>query len=114
MVLIVVVMVVTCPDKYDHQQAVRHVVTNVVDETIEDNVPDDIPFVGLAGSVVASKLVETFLDSRLEVTNYYVLSVGRVDFNGRQRLVSVGAFGHIFTFDEEDVKQAIKDKLADF
>ena len=41
--------------------------------------------------------------------NYFVCSIGRIiPPDGDAKTVSVGVFGHVFTFGKDDIKKAIK------
>ena len=43
------------------------------------------------------------------MTNYVVCSLGKVRYEGKAHVVSVGVFGHIFTVDEDDLREAAED-----
>ena len=38
--------------------------------------------------------------------NYVVCSLGKVNYNGKDYVVSLGLLGHIFTVDEDDLQKA--------
>ena len=43
------------------------------------------------------------------VDDYVVCSVGKYSYDGKDQVVSVGAFGHVFTIPKEKLKQAINE-----
>ena len=102
--------VVTRPDKEAHMDQIKSVISNAVSDEVQGDSENETvkglsSVIGSIGSGVAGFV----LDSRLTVDNYYVCSVGKVkDLKGEQHTVSVGAFGHVFTFGKENLKKAIK------
>ena len=44
----------------------------------------------------------------LVVKNYFVVSVGRIDYDGQERIASIGVFGHVFTVDKEDIVKVLQ------
>ena len=104
-------MAVTNPDKTQHQQSIKRVVAGAIDHEIDRYVPDDAAMLGFFGSAVAARLVDKYLDSELQVDNYFLLSVGTITLGEKEHTVSVGLFGHVFTFDESDLKTALQERL---
>lgn len=100
----------TCPDKKDHQEAIKAVVINVVDEEISKlpSVVDDVA--ELVGLPLARTLLNVVMNNKLKVKNYYLFSIGEVTYKGETRMVSLGILGHVFTFDEDDLREAVKKK----
>lgn len=100
---------ITRPEKEAHLDKIKEVIGESIASglSLEGNgTPDDVSsLLGTLGSGVAGVL----LDSRLTVDNRYVYSVGRMkDLNGEVHTVSVGAFGHVFTFGKDQLLKAIK------
>ena len=54
----------------------------------------------------AGKVVEAAVDNLVTVDNYVVCSLGKVNYNGKDYVVSLGLLGHIFTVDEDDLQKA--------
>ena len=105
------VAVVTCPDKQAHKDAIMDVVNQRINEELHT---DDQEYQGLSalfgslGSGIASRIV----DNRLVVKNHFLWSTGEFqDLDGNYNQVSVGVFGHIFTFNKEDLDKAINNAL---
>lgn len=109
-------MVFTCPTREDHDQAIsevtKHWMGNKVQETI--GVVTGNSGVGSVVSDVLSKVLRRWTDegaemvitNYLDVDNYVVCSVGRISVgNVKDKMVSLGIFGHVFTFDEEDLEK---------
>ena len=105
------VAIVSCPDKQDHKDAIMAVVNEKINEELKT---DDADLQGLSalfgslGSGIASGIVE----NRLVVKNHFLWSTGEIqNLDGEYNQISVGVFGHIFTFNKEDMDKAIDNAL---
>ena len=84
---------------------------SVVNERINDELKADeyqglSALFGSIGSGIAGRVVE----NRLVGKNHFLWSTGEFqDFDGVYQRVSVGVFGHVFTFRKEDIDKAIKE-----
>ena len=107
--LVCAVAVVTCPDKQAHQDAIMSVVNSKINDELQTDDSDLqalSAWVGSLGSTLASSIV----DNRLTVKNHFLWSSGQLkDLEGNSSRVSIGVFGHVFTFDREDLDQAIEE-----
>ena len=106
-----VAAVVTCPEKQKHKEAIMAVVNEKIHEELQTDNEDLLELnavFGSLGSGIASKIV----DNRLKVKNHFLWSTGEIkDLKGEYQQISVGVFGHIFTFNKEDLDKAIDDAL---
>ncbi len=110
-VLIVILFAVllaalTCPGKEAHVDAVKAAVVSYVDAKATEET-DNAIVSSFLGSLFAGKLAEMFLDTKLEVKNYVLFSVGQVTLEGKTKTVSVGAFNHVFTYDKDDIARVV-------
>ena len=110
-VALVAVMIVTCPKTEQHKEVLSTVITTTVNDAVNDN--DNITgntFIDNAFRTVsnafAGKVIETAVDNLVTVDNYVVCSLGKVHYDGKDHIVSLGIFGHIFTVDEDDLQEA--------
>ena len=111
LVALVAVMIVTCPKTEQHKEVLSTVITTTVNDAVNDN--DNITgntFIDNAFKTVsnafAGKVIETAVDNLVTVDNYVVCSLGKVHYDGKDHIVSLGIFGHIFTVDEDDLQEA--------
>ena len=111
LVALVAVMVVTCPKTEQHKEVLSTVITTTVNDAVNDN--DNLTgntFIDNAFRTVsnafAGKVIETAVDNLVTVDNYVVCSLGKVHYDGKDHIVSLGIFGHIFTVDEDDLQEA--------
>ena len=103
--LVAILMALTVPDKQKHKEAMMEAVNEFVEEETIDKLGDNI--LAKLGKSVVVKTVETALNSKLKVDNYYLFNTTHVRLKGEDQVLSVGLFGHVFTFD----KQMLRDKL---
>ena len=111
LVALVAVMIVTCPKTEQHKEVLSTVITTTVNDAVNDN--DNLTgntFIDNAFKTVsnafAGKVIETAVDNLVTVDNYVVCSLGKVHYDGKDHIVSLGVFGHIFTVDEDDLQEA--------
>ena len=107
-------MVFTCPDRSDHEAAIQEVTKAWVGDKVDENLSGITGVGGVFGDLInkaikeltgfgTDKVISNFLD----VKNYVICSVGRMTVGeGEQKMVSLGAFGHVFTFGKEDIEKA--------
>lgn len=108
-------MVLTCPDRQDHEEAIQEVTKNWVSNKVQEKVAPILGIDGIGGTVgdIIGRIVSEFTDKGtefaisqyLDVKNYVVCSVGTIDVgDNKDKMVSLGIFGHVFTFDEDDLE----------
>ena len=103
-IVIAAAMVVTCPDKNAHMDAIRDEFSMAIDDIMADDVKSEganaaYQFV----KSLALPLLETVWKNKLDYSNYFVLSTTAVKDEEEEKTVSIRVFGHVFTFDREDV-----------
>ena len=106
--LVAVLMTQTVPDKQAHKEAMMKAVTEYVDEEVEQRGLGDNVLTNLGKSVVL-KTIETVLNSKLKVNNYYILNTTHVRLQGKDQIMSLGIFGHVFTFDKEMLREKLEE-----
>ena len=110
-IALIAVMIVTCPKTEQHKEVLSTVITATVNDAVHDN--DNITgnnFIDNAfrtiSNAFAGKVIEAAVDNLVTVDNYVVCSLGKVHYDGKDHIVSLGIFGHIFTVDEDDLREA--------
>lgn len=111
LVLILALLVFSCPNNSDHQNAVKSEVRAFVNESIDENTSSD----GLLGSIlsfgqkyISGVALDSFMESSFRTDNYFVCSMGRIEFMGKDKVVSFGILGHVFTFSKEDLALSLE------
>ena len=109
---IALVGVITCPQKDAHTDALMKLVNVALDSELSKHA-DTEEEMGLAmfGSIIGSGIAEFVIDKKLLVDNYFVFSVGRIVFEGEEKIVSLGIFNHVFTMSEEKLKENLKNSI---
>ena len=101
------IAVVTCPDKPAHKDAIMSVINEKINESLNPSEGDE--GIALFAGSLGSGIVGYVLDNRLTVRNHFVFSTGVIkDLNGEDQRLSVGVFGHVFTFSKEDLDKALE------
>ena len=94
--LFVILCMVTCPDRPAHQGAIVAKYAQV-----EEGASGWDKF----GGVVSSKFLSLALDTRLDVQDCVILSLGQID---GEKIVSVGLLKHVFVVSREKIDEALK------
>ena len=105
--LVAVLMALTVPDKQAHKEAMMKAVDEYVSEEAESRFGDNV--LTNIGKNVAVKTIELALNSKLEVHNYLLWNTTSVHLDGKDQLLSVGLFGHVFTFDKDMLRENLEE-----
>ncbi len=101
--------VITCPDKQAHKDAIMSVINERINDELKTEDPEYQGLSALFGSL-GTGIASRVMDNRLVVKNHFLWSTGELqNLDGVYQQVSVGVFGHIFTFKKEDIDKAISD-----
>ncbi|MBO7140554.1 MAG: hypothetical protein J6W19_08310 [Prevotella sp.] len=108
--MIVIIMAQTVPSKDRHKEAMMKAVTEFVESESEERGIADNVLTRLGKNVVV-KAVETALNSKLKVHNYYVLNTTYVVLKGEEQMLSLGVLGMVFTFDKDMLHEKLQEAL---
>lgn len=90
----------SCPDKEDHTEALSDSAT----EIISSQVPGmDVNTLNSIEGL--DDILKWFGSNMVDVDNYFVFSLGKMDLGGEEQVVSLGIGGHVFTFNDKIVKE---------
>ncbi len=115
-------MVFTCPDRQAHEAAIQEVTKAWVDDKVDENLGSITGVGGVFGDLINKALkqltgfgTDKVISNYLDVKNYVVCSVGRMSIgDNEEKMVSLGAFGHVFTFGKEDIEKAWTRAMDDY
>ena len=108
LVALAITMGRTVPDKKAHKEAMMEAVRAYVDdEAIEHGLGDNI--LTDLGKGIVNKTIEVALNSKLEVDNYFLFNTTHVELGDESKTLSLGIFGHVFTFDKEMLRDAVEE-----
>jgi hypothetical protein len=108
--MIVVILAQTVPSKDRHKEAMMEVVTEFVESESEERGIADNVLTRLGKNVVV-KAVETALNSKLKVHDYYVCNTTYVVLRGEEKTLSLGILGMVFTFDKDMLHEKLQEAL---
>lgn len=89
----------------------KTVISNVLDDEMSVLPSEYERVLAKYGLPVAGKVVDVVLEKKLKINNYYLFSTGEVYHQGETKVISFGILNHVFTFDEDDLKEAIHKKI---
>jgi hypothetical protein len=107
--LVAVLMVLTVPDKAKHKEAMMEAINEYVEEEAVEKLGDTV--LARLGKGVIVKTVETALNSKLKIDNYYLFNKTYVRLDGEDQMLSLGMFGHVFTFDKEMIREKLEEAM---
>ena len=110
-VLVLLLLAFTCPDKQQHQEKIKMTISNAIDEKFVESAPESEQGFAFIGSLLVTKIVDIFLSNKLQVNNYFFFSTGQISYGGNTKTISFGILNQVFTFDEDDVRQAISETV---
>lgn len=95
LVILAGVMMFTCPEEERH---IEKMTQEIVKSSQDNN--EDAGFLESIGNAITGTIgeavVKVYVKSQLKVDNYYVLNVGKMYYDGEKRVVTIGAFNHVF------------------
>ena len=101
-----IVLIFTCPGKLSHEQAVAQVVREAIDE-VADSLGAQNSLYRMGGQL-AKGLTGGLVWYHMKTKRYLIVSVGRVEYDGQEHIVSIGAARHVWCLvRKDDVKQAV-------
>ena len=109
--VIAIALMATTPDKQQHHDTIKEVLSRAVNAELRDNNIDGA--VASIGSVFAINAVDEFLNRSLLIRDHRFYNIGVIDYDGEFQMVSVGVFNHVYTFDENQARELIKTKIKD-
>lgn len=109
--LVGVIAMMTRPDKQAHKEAMMKAVKEYVDEEAANKGLGDNGLTRLGKNIV-NKAIETALNSKLKVDDYYLFNTTHVKMGDEQKMLSVGLFGKVITFDKDMLREALEESNA--
>ena len=92
------IMLFTCPEEEKH---VDKLTNEIVESAQENQNGEEAGLLEELGNAIfgtiSEKVVRVYVKSQLEVEDYYLLNVGKMYYDGEKRVVTLGAFNHVFS-----------------
>jgi hypothetical protein len=108
-----VIAAVTCPKQEDHSKKLAQVDNQSVKNTVKEHVGGGLGG-GLAAlsSIVTGGIVKGIVNEIIDVDNYVLFSLGKVNLPTETKIVSVGLFNQVITIDSESLSKAIEENAG--
>ena len=107
--VVAVALMATTPDRQQHVDTIKSVMTGAVNAELRENNIDGP--LGSIASAAATMAADKYLSTNFLVRDHRFYSLGFIDYNNEFQMVSVGVFNHVYTLDEEQAREMIKKKL---
>ena len=108
--LVALIMTQTVPDKQAHKEAMMKAIVEFVDAEAEERGFGDNLLTNIGKGVVV-KSAQIALNTKLHVHNYYLFNTTYVHLKDKNQILSLGLFGHVFTFDKEMLHDKLQQAL---
>lgn len=108
-VIAIVVLALSCPDKQAHVNALNSAIISYFNKSVENDSTKNAESELALGLV--SSIVPKVVNSRLEVKNYFIFSVGELSDEGKSETVSLGILGHVFPLGLKDPEKRIDEVI---
>ena len=105
---VVFLMSVTVPDKKAHKLAMMKAIKEYVDEEASNKRIADNGITRVGKNLV-TKIIEEVLSKKMVVNNYLLFNTTHIEMKDKNQLLSVGMFGHVFTFNKEMLRDALEE-----
>ena len=92
------IMYYICPEEEKHVNKLTQEIVASANESQKDdgetNIIEDLGN-AIAGTI-SEKVVHLYVKNQLKVENHTLLNVGKMYYDGEKRVVTIGAFNHVF------------------
>lgn len=107
--LLLIIMALTNPNKESHENAIRTEVSKAVEKATTSNGNDIFSQgFGMMARMLAGNFIDSALDNLFEYHNYLIFSKGTVTIQDKEHTVSYGIFGKVITMNSDDMVKALE------
>lgn len=107
--LLLVIMALTNPNRESHENAIRTEVSKAVEKATTSNGNDIFSQgFGMMARMFAGNFIDSALDNLFEYHNYLIFSKGTVTIQDKEHTVSYGIFGKVITMNSDDMVKALE------
>ena len=107
----------TCPSREQHMNKVTSVVEKALDKIFEEKIripQESREMADYLSQEVIPQAVERLTSQRIDVTDYGIVSLGSFDDgDGENQSISIGLFGKVFTFNEDQAYEYLQQVIGD-
>jgi hypothetical protein len=106
--VVIIVAVITNPKKDDHVDVVKTKISQAALSEVAESASSGSEFEqagAIVGMTLGVKVIDTMIESLLEVNNYLLFSLTKLSYGGKERIIGIGAFGNVWLF--ADLKEGL-------
>lgn len=108
-IAIVVIALLTCPDKNRHVEVLKDKIGAVFNEQL---IGEDAGGYEVLGRALINGVLGQYIKNYVSVEDYALFSIGKSTLGGESNIVSVGAFGHVFSASKKTLEKRLKESEA--
>lgn len=105
-IFLIVFLISTNPSQNKHE----HIIKNEINEAVAE-LRDSMGIssgVAFFGDLLLDEITKTVLGHRFEVDSYWIFSVGKIEFQGKEHIVTIGIANNVFClFSKENLKHVV-------
>ncbi|MCR5129930.1 MAG: GYF domain-containing protein [Prevotella sp.] len=105
--VLLVAMAVSCPNEEKHKAVIKEKVTLALEKSAAKNANLFGVGVGMVRHLMEEPIVDEILNDLIDYHNYVIFSSTTINTEGKDRNISYGAFGRVFTMNEDDLSRYI-------
>lgn len=104
--LLLIVAVFTNPNQDRHKEVVKNKLNVLMQKAVKDsfkNSDSGAEQIGSAlGLMLGGAMLDRMIESMVSTDNYVLFSTTKISWEGKTKLIGIGAFGNVFISDEID------------
>jgi hypothetical protein len=106
--VVLAVLVISKPSRSSHLDAIDRACYDYLSESVDSSIVGGIPVMSDGVKNLAGSFIGEVVEQHFELHDRLLWNVGKFTYGGKEKTVSVGILGHVFTFDKDDVAQAVR------
>lgn len=106
--VVLAVLVISKPSRSSHLDAIDRACYDYLSESVDSSIVGGIPVMSDGVKNLAGSFIGEVVEQHFELHDRLLWNVGKFTYGGKEKTVSVGILGHVFTFDKGDVAQAVR------
>lgn len=107
LVSLLIAMAVSCPKEQDHKEKIKEKIVLALEQSSAKNNNLFGVGIGLVRHLLSDQILDQVLDEMVNYHNYYIYSKCTINTNGKNKNISYGLFGRVFTINEDDLSHYI-------
>ncbi|MBO4825768.1 MAG: DUF4339 domain-containing protein [Prevotella sp.] len=101
------ILVFTCPEKKAHEEVIRQEFNTAMSQKMGASNGIIEAGIQMVSKYFMGAAAESALDQLLKVDNYFLCSLGKIEYDGKERIASVGLLNHVFTVNNDDIVRVL-------